>query len=171
MKFKNALMIVTTVLILFVLACTPPPSEPTIDLTQVKKDVSGIAQSWQNAINTKDMEAQLALFADDMKTFGPNKAPETSKAAIKAAMEAAMAKDTANAYVHVEFTTNEVFAAGDLAVELGSWADKDEEGNVTDKGNYFTVLQKKDGKYVVVRDIWNSEMPVKKPEPMAEATE
>ncbi len=175
MNFKNGLSLLTGLIFLIILACTPPPAEQTTDLTKVKEEVSAIATAWQNAINAKDLDAQMALFADDMKSFAPNESPKTSKAEIKTAMEEAMKKamekDSTAVGGTVEFITNEVFADGNLAVELGSWVDKDAEGNVSDKGNYFTVLEKRDGKYMIVRDIWNSEMPKKKPEPMADADE
>ena len=47
MKFKNALMLMTGLLFLLILACTSPPAEPMIDTAKVKEDISAISSTWE----------------------------------------------------------------------------------------------------------------------------
>ena len=169
MKFKTVLSFMIGSLILLMFSCSTPVGEPMVDHAKVKEDITTVTKSWSEAINKKDMEAELALFAEDVKIFPPNRAPEIGKAVVKANMKKNMAQDST--VWSIDFSTNEVFAGGDHVTELGSWTVSGADGKMMDKGNYITIYEKKDGKYLVIRDIYNSEMELPKPAPMAEATD
>lgn len=166
MKKGNVLMLLIGAIVLFMSACTTTPAEPMIDQAKVKEEISAISQTWAKALNERDTETILAMFADDAKFYPANQSPRIGKAAQTEAMEG-MAQDTSG--WTIAFTTNEVIAAGDYANEIGSWEMSAADGSMIDKGNYFVIFRKQDGKYMVTHDIFNSEMPL--PEPMADATE
>ena len=48
-------------------------------------------------------------------------------------------------------------ASGDLAYESNTFTITDKAGKKIDSGKYVTVFARKDGKWVIVRDIWNSD--------------
>ena len=64
----------------------------------------------------------------------------------------------------VTFTVNEVDASndGNMVVEFGSYKVVDSTDVVLADGNYMSLFHKKDGKYVCVRDMSASVLPVNK---------
>jgi ketosteroid isomerase-like protein len=51
-------------------------------------------------------------------------------------------------------------ASGDFGHHTGSYVVKDASGAVVDSGNYLAVMQKQaDGKWLMIRDTWNSDRP------------
>jgi hypothetical protein len=55
----------------------------------------------------------------------------------------------------ISFKTNEVFPSndGELVVEIGSFKVVDSANNPINSGNYMTLFQKRNGKYVALRDM------------------
>jgi len=49
----------------------------------------------------------------------------------------------------------------------GTYVLKDKAGHVIDTGKYLSVSKKKDGKWLYVRDTWNSDGPPASTEPAA----
>lgn len=164
MTIKNLLFTMIGAVLLLSVACTPPPTAPTIDHAAIKEAIAANTQAWAKAINAKDIEAQMALFAENINVYPPNKTPDIGIAAVRKSVADEIANDTT--VWSIAFTTNDVYAGGDYATEIGSWVVSGPDGTVYDKGNYTTVFEKKDDKYVVIRDIFNSEMPVPTPDPL-----
>jgi ketosteroid isomerase-like protein len=52
-----------------------------------------------------------------------------------------------------------VDVSGDLAYEAGSYTVTNASGATVDAGKYIGVFQKRDGKWLYIRDTWNSDMP------------
>ena len=59
----------------------------------------------------------------------------------------------------VELATTELYNLGDVAVDVGSFVDTAADGSHADHGKYMGLWMLKDGKWRLVRDIWNSSMP------------
>lgn len=166
---KNLSLITLMAAMMFlVISCTSPPAEPVIDMEAVKADITQINENWAAAINANDLEGQLAIFADDAQIMPPNSPAVVGKDAIKARIEARIAKDTSDANTTLAFATTDLWAVGDMVAETGTWTFAGEDGAMLNKGKYIVLFEKRDGKYVCIRDIWNSDMP-KKEAPIAEA--
>jgi hypothetical protein len=50
-------------------------------------------------------------------------------------------------------------ASGDMGWASGTYTVKDTSGHVVETGKYLSVSRKKDGKWLYVRDTWNSDGP------------
>ena len=50
-------------------------------------------------------------------------------------------------------------ATGNLGWSSGTWEVKDKDGKVVDSGWYFSVSKRVNGKWLYVRDCWNSSHP------------
>ena len=63
----------------------------------------------------------------------------------------------------ISFKTNEVFVSNDGAqvVEIGSFTVVDSANHPFNTGNYMTLFEKRDDKYVALRDMSASDRPVK----------
>ena len=68
-------------------------------------------------------------------------------------------------------TSGEFGVSGDLGWEWNTFTVTDKSGTVVDTGKYVTVYGKKDGKWFIIRDIWNSDMPPAAAAPAAPAAE
>jgi ketosteroid isomerase-like protein len=157
---KNlSLITCLAVMLLLEISCTTPPAEPTVDLESVKTEITTINTAWAAAINSKDVEAQLALFGDDIQLMPPNKPTLKGKDAVKTDLLAEIASDTSGMKTTIAFATTDLWAAGNMATETGTWTVSAEDGTQLDKGKYIAVFEKRDGKYVCIRDIYNSDNP------------
>jgi ketosteroid isomerase-like protein len=81
----------------------------------------------------------------------------------RAAIRAFFAKDTAaSAKAGVKFSLGpkpEGGVSGDMGWASGTYAVKDKAGRIVDVGKYLSVSKKKDGKWLYIRDTWNSDSP------------
>ena len=147
--------------------CPPAPEVEveTLDMEAVNAEIAALEAAYQSASNAKDTEGVLAYYSEDAHSYPPKKATREGKEAIRSAMNEN--PNTGNGSMALE--TLDVWAAGDIAVETGTWADMDSTGTVVATGKYMSIFEKRDGKYICVRDIWNSDMP--EPEDAEDAAE
>ena len=116
---------------------------------------------------------QLHRDAEIMATLGSvlsRHAPGAPASKGKAAINTYFAKDTAeSAKAGVTFSidpTSDVGIARDVAWESGTYAVKAKSGASVEVGKFLTVYKKSGGKWLIIRDIWNSDAP---PAPAAPA--
>lgn len=164
-KFQTVLVLVVTVL--FFAACTAPAAEKaTIDMDKLKVEIQAMEDAFAAGEKAKDAAAVVAYYSDDAVSHVRNMEPVSGKAAIQERIAKNIANDTlgtTNAYKVVD-----LFADGDMAVEIGSWTETLASGAVGDKGHYMSVFQKRDGKYLCIRDMSVSTTPVKTEEKPAQ---
>ena len=82
------------------------------------------------------------------------------KAAIVEYLMAAINESTQ--FNKISFTTNEVFVSndGNQVVEIGYYKVVDSTNTAVNTGNYMVLFEKRNGKYVCVRDMSASDMPL-----------
>ena len=149
-----------------VIACTPKKEEPTTeaaptaDAAQIKTEIQAMENAFAEGMNTNKPES-IVYYADDATSFSQNKPPESGKEAILKAMKEQIASSPKGS--KIAYSTNEVFpsADGNQVVELGSYKVTDSTNVVVATGNFMALFQKRDGKYVCVRDMGASDMPKK----------
>ncbi len=125
------------------------------DMAKVKAEIQALENSWAEADNARDVNAVLAFYADDAVTMSDDMANVTGKAAIQKDIEASMAKKPKGATVAYDVV--EVFGDENVVTEVGKYTTKDAGGKVTEAGRYMAVWEKRDGKYICIRDMNNSE--------------
>ena len=72
-----------------------------------------------------------------------------------------MESDTTGTTISFEVTG--VWACDNYATETGTSTVKDKSGNVVETGKYMTLFEKRNGKYIAIRDIYNRDAPKKAP--------
>ena len=121
--------------------------------------IRAITQAWVKAYNAGDAKALSGLYAEQAVLLPPGAPAANGKAAI----QAYFAKDTAeSAKAGVTFSIgakSDVGTAGDLAWESGTYAVKAKSGASVEIGKYLTVYNKSGGKWLIIRDTWNSDAP------------
>ncbi len=128
-------------------------------------DQTAIRQAGENyakLTNAKDSKGAVALYADDATVLPPNQAALQGSAAIQAWMEAPPPVS------NFQMKSLEIEGRGDLAYDRGTYSVTVTPAGaapIEDHGKYLTIYRKQaDGSWKVVRDIWNSDLPLPAPE-------
>ena len=140
-------------------ACSSEEKTAAVDIAKVKPEIQAMEDAYAAAEKAKDADKVMAYYSDDAVSYGRNRTPEVGKAAIKESLAKRLADDTTgntNVYKVVD-----LFGEGDMLVEIGSWTETSSAGAEVNKGHYMSYFQKRDGKYVCVRDMNVTSSPAK----------
>lgn len=140
-------------------ACSTPEKKESIDMAQVKAEIQAMEDAYAAGEKAKDADAVVAYYSDDAKSYSRNSQPLSGKEAIRENIASSIAKDTTGNYN--VYKVVDLFAEGNSAVEIGSWTEMDADGNEVENGNYMSYFEKRDGKYVCVRDMSTTTAAVK----------
>ena len=160
MRSKFQLAILSGISALFFSACSAPAEKAaTVDMDKLKVEIQAKEDAFAAAEKAKDAAAVAAYYSQDAISYSRNEEPISGNAAIKESIAKRLAKDTTgnnNVYKIVD-----LFAEGNMVVEIGSWTMLNPTGAETEKGHYMSVFQKRDGNYVCVRDMNVTSSPAK----------
>jgi ketosteroid isomerase-like protein len=134
---------------------TTAAESPKADMAQVRADIVAIETAWADAMNKKDVNALMAMYADDAVSMQDGSPTLSGKAAIQAQQEKDFAAPPK--YASVAFETLDVYGDGNVVTEVGKSMNKDAAGKVVNTGKYIAVFEKRDGKYLCIREIYNSD--------------
>jgi len=159
--------ILTFVLISFAIsslltACNPKKTESVangVNKEQIKKEIQAKEDQFAETYNAGEKK-KIGYYADDAVSYAQNKKPLVGRDAI---VEYLMADINSNNRTNkISFLTNEVFPSvdGNQVVEIGSYTVVDSTNTAINTGNYMVLFEKRDGKYVSVRDMSASDMPI-----------
>ena len=135
----------------------PEAAQP--DLAKLKADIQVLENSWAEADNARDTNAVAAFYADDAVSMVNNKPMLVGKAAIQQEIAASLAKRAKGATVAYDII--DVFGDENTVTEVGKITVKDASGKVTYTGKYMAVWEKRNGKYICIRDISNDDVKAK----------
>lgn len=161
MKIKTQLSAFFVMAAFFLASCsnTTQTPETALNLDSIKVEIQKLEDAFAAGDKAKDAEAIAAYYSEDAISYSANEEPTVGKAAIKERIAARIAKDTTGNVS--SYTVVDVFAEGNQAVEIGAWTTSDAAGKEVDKGHYMSVFEKRDGKYICIRDMSVSSMPAK----------
>jgi len=157
-KFIKTIGFITFSALIFS-ACSTPKKAETLDMEKIKVEIQAMEDAYAAGEKAKDADAVAAYYSDDAISYSRNKQPLSGKAAIRDNIANNIAKDTTENYN--VYKVVDLFAEGNTAVEIGSWTEFDSSGNEKENGNYMSYFQKRDGKYICVRDMSTTTSPVK----------
>jgi uncharacterized protein (TIGR02246 family) len=127
-----------------------------LDMNNVKAEIQALETAWAEADNAGDVKTLTAFYADDAVTMPGNKPMISGKEAIQKDIEESMAKKVKG--VTVAYEVLDVFGDENTVTEVGKTTRKDAAGKVIYTGKYMAIWQKRDGKYVCIRDIGNDDV-------------
>jgi ketosteroid isomerase-like protein len=145
--------------LLILSACATTEKEEALDMEKVRIEIQAMEDAFTAGEKAKDADAVAAYYSDDAISYSRNSTPLSGKAAITASISNNMVKDTLGNYSVYKLV--DVFAEGNTAIEVGSWVQFDASGKEVDNGNFMSYFQKRDGKYLCVRDMSTTTSPVK----------
>ena len=124
---------------------------------QIKKEIQAKEDEFAAVYNSGELKS-IGYYADDATTFYQNRPPLIGKEAIVEFLKSDLDSNTNT----IIFKTNEVFpsADGNQVVEIGYFKLVDSAKYLINSGNYMVLFEKRNGKYVCVRDMSTSDMPI-----------
>jgi len=127
-----------------------------IDKEQIKKEIQAKEDAFAEIYNTGELK-NIGYYADDAVTFFQNRPPLIGKEAIVDFYRSAVTS-TSN---RISFTSKDIFISndGNQVVEIGYFKVVDSTNSPINTGNYMSLFEKRNGKYVCVRDMSASDMP------------
>ena len=142
-------------------ACAPAAPAP-VDTAADEAALKAVTAAWLDAYNAGDVEKIVAMYTEDGVLMPPHAGVATGHTAIRAFLTA----DTAGAKAAgVKLVPGAATAgvAGDTGWESGSYTTTDSSGATVDSGSYLSVSRRSNGKWLYVRDTYNSDRPVPAP--------
>ena len=117
-----------------------------------------IHTAFAEAMRARDLDAIVALYADDAILMPPDAAAATGHAAMKQYLTTDIAASKA-AGVSFALDTDASGVSGDLAWHSGTFHVAGANGASLGTGKYVEVWHKADGKWLMIRDAWNNDAP------------
>lgn len=134
-------------------AAVPEIAKP--DMMAIKAEIQTLENAWAKADNERDAPALAAMYADDAQSLSNNRPTTTGKVEILKDIEANLSKKAKG--TTIAFDVADVFGNENQVTEVGKTTVKDASGKVTYTGKYMAIWEKRDGKYICVRDISNDD--------------
>jgi len=121
-----------------------------IDKEQIKKDIQAKEDAFADLYNKGELK-EIGYYADDAVSYLQNRKPLVGRDSIVAFLKNDIISNTDK----ISFKTREVFVSsdGNMVIELGSFKVTDSFNNPLNTGNYMSYFEKRNGKYVAVRDM------------------
>lgn len=138
-----------TLVLLIVAACAPTqePADPSV--------ITSRSDAWQAALNAKDIDTLVDLYASDARLLPPNGTMKSGRAAVRAEFGAMI-----DAGLSAELTSIEAMVSGDIGYNVGTYTLMSGDTQV-DVGKFMEIWHRgDDGQWRYSNDIWNSDMPV-----------
>ena len=149
-------ILVITALLVFA-ACmasstTPSPTTAPMAAMDVGAAIRGNVEVFDAAMRAGDIDGFMSMYADDAVLMPPNSPAFSGSAAIRRFWSGLLAAGKTDVNLVVE----DVYSSGDLAIERGTY---ELTTPFKDSGKYIVVWRHRGGKWQIVTDIFNSNLP------------
>lgn len=131
------------------------PATVVVDKEQIKKEIQAKEDEFAATYNAGVLK-DIGYYADDATSFLQNRPALVGKEAIIEFLKSDMSANSNK----ISFKTNEVFVSndGNMVVEVGRFTVVDSTNTGINKGHYMSLFEKRNGKYVCVRDMSASDV-------------
>jgi uncharacterized protein (TIGR02246 family) len=134
---------------------------PAVDAAAVRQAIEDGGAAWETAALAGDAAALTALYTEDGILMPPNAPKAVGSAAIQSAFTEMLAVAP---FTAIDIVTDgvEVSASGDIAWAHGSYTSTNTVAGepYEDTGKWANVSENRDGQWLMVVDIWNSDTPL-----------
>ena len=138
------------------------------DTAADEQAIRASTDAWDDAYNAGDTAALAAAYAEDAVLLPPNAPAVSGRAAIGEFLTADSANTRGAGLSFAIDSDSTVGVSGDLAYEAVTFKVNDASGATVGTGKFIGVFNRKDGKWLLVRDTWNTDAPPPPPAPAAE---
>jgi len=121
--------------------------------------LDGMSKAWEEAFNKGDAAAVAAMYAEDGVILPPNQVAVKGRTDITA-----FAKGMYDGGFRISTADKDVWVDGALGAKSGTYTVTDKDGKEVEHGKWLEVWHRgADGKWQMVRDMWNSDEPAPPP--------
>jgi len=126
-----------------------------VDKEQIKKEIQAKEDEFAATYNAGVLK-NIGYYADDAISFYQNRPALEGKDAIIEFLKDGLTSSSNK----ISFKTSEVFVSndGNMVVEIGHFTVTDSTNTGINKGNYMSLFEKRNGKYVCLRDMSASDI-------------
>lgn len=156
-RFTKAAIAAATLLAMA--GCAKGETAPAADPAADEAAIRAMAPAWFKNYNAGDADAVTALYADDGVLNPPGAPAARGHAAIHDFLVKDIAGSKDGGFTLNDGTTQEVGFSGDLGWDWNTFSVTDKSGKTVDTGKYVTVYRKTNGKWLIIRDTYNSDTP------------
>ena len=159
MKLKILTLQFSGLALFFLFACSSNKENSTsagVDKEQIKKEIQAKEDEFAATYKAGILK-YIGYYADDATSFFQNRPALVGKQEIIEFLKADLSSSSRN---KISFKTNEVFVSNDgkMVVEIGRFTVVDSSNTGINKGHYMSLFEKRNGKYVCVRDMSASDV-------------
>ena len=155
------------VLLVLLAACQKKAEDTSAD----EAAIANSGPEWAAALNAGDADKMAGMYWEDAVIQPPGASSAEGREAIRDFLAAEISNAKAAGMTMNIPKAGKIDVSGDLAYEAGTYSVSDASGATVDTGKYLGVFQKRNGKWLYVRDTWNSDTAptaAAAPEPAAE---
>lgn len=117
-----------------------------------------VDQSWLKAYNTGNADAIAGLYDEKAILMPPGAPAARGRASIRTFLASDMAASKKVGAVFHLGAKPDGGVNGDMGWASGTYSVTDTSGKIIDNGKYLSVSKKEGGKWLYVRDTWNSDV-------------
>ncbi len=149
---RQLLLLIASVTVLTACARTAAP-DTAADRTALR----AVSLAWKSAYNAGDAAAVAALYAEDAVLSAPGEHPLRGKSAISEYFTKKVAEFSAAGLTVADAPMGDVAASGDLGFQWATYRVTDKSGALVDAGKLLTLFGRRNGKWMIIGDTWNSD--------------
>jgi ketosteroid isomerase-like protein len=149
------------VIMSLLIACNEKKDAPmatTVDKDAIKTEIQAMEDAFAVAYNARNAD-DLMYYADDAVSFSNGEKPAEGRAAIHASIKEDLATFPKGAKISFKAKEVHISNDGNQVVEIGDYAVVDSTNTKMRTGNFISLFEKMDGKYMCIRDMGSSDMP------------
>ncbi|MGH8197574.1 MAG: YybH family protein [Steroidobacteraceae bacterium] len=126
--------------------------------------------AWSDAYGAGDADGVANTYAEDAVVLPPGSSTLVGRDAVREFIAGDMAANRAAGMTLSLEDASTISMSGDVAWQNGTFRVSDASGATVDTGKFLSVMQKRDGKWQLIRDTWNLDTaPAAAPEAAAAA--
>ncbi len=158
MKGKFLMSGMLAVMLMFAIACNQKKEviQSAIDIEKIKAEIQEAENHFADIYNSGNADS-LKYYADDAVSYFNNQYPIMGKDAIHEYINGELEYFPKGAKLSYE--TKEVHVSSDAnqVLEIGAYLLVDSTNTKIRSGKYFSLFEKRNGKYLCIRDMGNSD--------------
>jgi ketosteroid isomerase-like protein len=128
---------------------------PAIDKEQIKSEIQALENHFASIYDSRKADS-LSYYADSAISYFNGRKPVAGKAAIHKFIDEELMNYPKGA--KIAFETEEIYIGQDgrYVFEIGAYKQIDSTGGILQRGHYFSLFEKINGRYMCIRDMANS---------------
>lgn len=148
------------VILFLLIGCNEKKEAPMakVDKDAIKTEIQAMEDAFAKAFNERKTD-EIIYYAEDAISFSNEKKPLEGRKAIHESMKEELMTFPKGATISFETKEVHISNDGNQVVEIGGYQVVDSTNTKIMSGNYISLFEKREGKYICIRDMGNSDMP------------